>query len=104
MSAIELSEYIAELRSELAKAIAAGKSEELRFVADNIELELEIGAETKLEGTGKLSFKVFGIGAEGGGGGSRGATTGQRLKLSLKLVDKTGKAPFIGADAGGSRL
>jgi len=103
MAAIELSDYIAELRSELAEAIAAGADHELRFIADNIELELDINAETKAEGSGKVSFKVFGIGAEGGGGGGRTSSTGQRLKLTLKLVDKTGKSPFIGADARSSR-
>ncbi|MEI9928632.1 MAG: trypco2 family protein [Sphingomonas sp.] len=90
-------------RTELATAIAAGKDEELRFVASNIELQLEIGAETKADGSGKLSFKVFGIGAEGGGGVAHGSNSGQRITLSLSLVDKAGKPPFIGADATNSR-
>lgn len=103
MQMTTLSKFISELRAELATAITDGKDEELRFVASNIELELQIGAETKTDGTGTLSFKVFGVGAEGTGGVAHASNSGQRITLSLSLVDKTGKSPFIGADAASSR-
>ena len=98
MEALELSNFIAQLREELGKAIAEGATSELRFVAKAVELELEIGAETKKDGSGKISFKVFGIGGEGGGGLARGSTVTHKLKLTLEPIDAaTGESPLIKA-------
>jgi hypothetical protein len=94
---IELSDFIAELREELGKAISAGKDAELRFVAKAVELELQVAAESKNDGSGKLSFKVFGIGLDGGGGRSTSATATHKITLSLNLVDRHGNTPFISA-------
>lgn len=97
MEAIELSDFISQLRGELSEAMKVGKDAELRFVAKAIDLELKVAAETKKDGSGKLSFRVFGIGAEGGGGLAHAATTTQTIKLSLALVDRAGREPFIRA-------
>jgi hypothetical protein len=98
MEAFELSDFIAQLRAELSTAILEGANSKLRFVAKAVELELEIGAETRNDGSGKISFKVFGIGAEGGGGLARGSTVTHKLKLTLEPIDAvTSKNPLISA-------
>ncbi|HEY0012136.1 MAG TPA: trypco2 family protein [Allosphingosinicella sp.] len=100
MEAIELSDFIGQLRRELTEAVTAGKDAELRFVANSVELELQVAAETKKDGSGKLSFKVFGIGAEGGGGLTIAGTQTHKITLTMALVDKEGNSPFIRAAAG----
>ena len=65
---IELSSFIENLRSEISKSMKAGEGSDLRFKAEKIELEMRVGVTRKNDKSGKLSFKIFGIGAEGGGG------------------------------------
>lgn len=97
MEEIDLSQFIDELRRELGEAIAKGANAELHFQPKDIEVELQFAAESKRDGSGKLSFKVFGIGAEGGGGLARTTSATHRLKLSLALVDSEGNTPLISA-------
>jgi hypothetical protein len=94
---IQLAKFIEDLRAELSDAIAQGAQAKYRFRAKEIEVELQVGVESTNEGSGKLSFKVFGIGAEGGGGLTRGSSGLQTVKLSLELLDAEGRPPLIKA-------
>ncbi|HEU0099809.1 MAG TPA: trypco2 family protein [Allosphingosinicella sp.] len=99
MESMDLSNFIAELRRELVEAMAAGAGAELRFQPKDIEIEVQIAAEKKDDGSGKISFKVFGIGAEGGGGVERSSAAIQKVKLTLGLVGRDGKPPLISAES-----
>lgn len=94
---VELADYIANLREQLSLAILEGGDKELRFRAKSIDIELSVGVTHKHDGSGKLSFKVFGVGVEGGGGLAREAESINTLKLSLELLDAQGRSPLINA-------
>jgi hypothetical protein len=94
---MELSKVLADLRDELIKAQTVGEGSKLRFLIDDIELELQVAVTA--EGNGKAGFKVltfFSAEAEGKGTGS--AT--QKLRLKLKITDKQGNTsvPISGED------
>lgn len=84
---VGIADAIDTLREELAEAISRGDGEELRFKVNGIELELTVACE--INGNGKASFKVFGIGAEVGGG-AKGTNT-HKIKLTLETSDKEGR-------------
>ena len=95
---IGLAKYIEDLRAELVLAMTQGAEADIRFLAKSIDLELQVAAQMTTEGGGKVSFTIFGIGAEGGADRSTGSTSTQTLKLSLDLVDRHGKRPLISAE------
>ncbi|KFU81947.1 hypothetical protein SAMN04489729_1454 [Amycolatopsis lurida] len=81
---VPLSTAIALLRSELAEAIDAGREAGVRFVAESIELELEMVIKDVRKVDGKLSlWRVLSA------GGSKQYESGakHRLKLVLKPRD-----------------
>jgi hypothetical protein len=88
---LELSEVLAELRHQLIQAQLAGEGSDLRFLIDDIEVDLQVVVTA--EGRAKAGFKVLTFGAEAEAKGS-GATT-QKLHLKLKIVDKDGKSVLI---------
>jgi hypothetical protein len=94
---IKLADFLEDLRAELTEALRRGGDAELRFATRSIDLELQIAADAKKDGSGKISFKLFGIGAEGGGGGGSVSSSTQILKMSLDLVDRDGARPLISA-------
>ncbi|MFJ8308567.1 MULTISPECIES: trypco2 family protein [unclassified Streptomyces] len=80
--AVELADMIAQLRSELSRAMAAGDGEGLRFRAERLELELTVGVERSREPGAKVRFWVFDVGAS-----ARSANTAlQRITLTLQPV------------------
>ncbi|MEV0292220.1 trypco2 family protein [Nocardia sp. NPDC050710] len=95
---VELSVAIELLRSELADAITAGQGQRVRFVAESIELELELGAKVTRKADGKLTlWRVLSLG--GGADSERAAK--HRLKLVLKPRDTAlaaGDETLIGDD------
>ena len=96
---IDLPEVVAELRSELALAIEAGKDEQLRFEVGPIELELTVAVEKSGKTNGKVKFWVVEMGAEG----RLASTATQKVNISLipRQADR-GRAPeYLGR--GGSR-
>lgn len=99
--AIQLAKFIEELRGELSAAITAGADATYRFRAKAIEVELQVAAEHKHDGSGKLAFKLFGVGVEGGGGLSQARSDLQKIKLLLDLVDAEGRSPLISAPSSG---
>ena len=76
---IELSDVIAELRSELDTARQAGAGEELRFELGPVELEVSVALQKDASGGAKVKFWVVELGAEG----KVSSTATQRIKLIL---------------------
>lgn len=98
---IDLADFIQQLRSELETALATrqeAKGTTLFFKPKNIDLELKVAAERKGVGGGKLSFKIFGIGAEAEARGELSRADTHTIKLSLDLVDRDGKTTILIGD------
>ncbi len=95
MADLELAEFIEKLRGELETAIVQGDDSEVRFVADKIDLELKIAAERSADAKGGVSFKVFGVGAEAGGGGKASNAVTQTIRMSLSMVGRDGERRLI---------
>jgi len=89
---IQLEHYIKALRSSLMKAMQDGKEQPLKFRAEEITLELVIGASSKTKGSGGIKFEVFGLGFNAGGDHEKGATNTQKLTLKLKPVSGDGSS------------
>jgi len=87
----ELSIVLATLREDLARAQTEGKGHDLHFAIEEIEIELNVVV-TK-EGTGKAGAKFWVISSNLEGKLANVAT--QKIKLKMKLVDKTGSSPEI---------
>ena len=79
---VELADVIWQLRHELSRAMWAGENADLRFEAEQVQLELTVGVERQRNANGKVRFLVF----EVGGGAGRATTTTQRLTLTLRPV------------------
>lgn len=93
---LELSQVIRELRVELAKAIAAGEGEDLRFEAGPIELEMTVAITREASTGAKIRFWVV----DADGSGRMGDVTTQRIKLSLDpKLGSTGRRPDISGQA-----
>ncbi|MFD7326555.1 trypco2 family protein [Streptomyces sp. NPDC059875] len=81
-NAVELADIIAQLRTDLSRAMREGEGSDLRFHAEQIELELTVGVERSREPGVRVKFWVFDAGAS-----ARQATTAtQRLTLTLQPV------------------
>ncbi|AVZ72432.1 hypothetical protein SLUN_09735 [Streptomyces lunaelactis] len=80
MTGIPLASAIADLRSELQKAILAGAREPLRFELDTVELELQVAITT----TGSAEAKV-GLWSVLTAGASAEHSHGSVHKLTLRL-------------------
>ena len=95
MNQIPLSDVLSDLRRELTKAQDDGADEKLKFLVEDVEIELQLG--TTQKGTGKGSVKFYVLNLESGGEVSHSAT--QKLRLKLKVVDKQGnQVSFSGQD------
>jgi hypothetical protein len=97
VSNIPLADAIADLRSELAQAIAEGFDKDIRFKPGSIEIELSL--EIKKEGTGKGSVKFWVVDA--GGEIKAAQTQTHKIKLNLQLVDKEGRDLLISGTVSG---
>ena len=108
---IELSEVIANLRSELDTARREGTGKDLRFELGPVELELSIAVEKTAGGTAKVRFWVVELGTDG----KISSSSTQRIKLILNprlteaaaAADTTAQAErsaFVhGTEVGGER-
>lgn len=100
--AVELSELIGQLRSELVEAMRAGSDSDLRFELGPVELEVAVAVAKEAKPGAKVKFWVVELGAEG----AASSNTTQRIKLSLepKRVDQPDRRPLIsGAEVAGER-
>ncbi len=84
MDGPELSDVIAKLRASLIEAQRAGQGQALRFLIEDIEVELQF-AVTK-EGTGSAGVKFWVIEAKADGKYSNAVT--QKIKMKLKIAGK----------------
>lgn len=85
---IELSSFVRHLRAELSRARRAGEKSDFAFEVGPIELELEVGVETEVDGEGGVKLWVFDF----RGGASEKVARTQRVKVTLQPLDRaTGK-------------
>ncbi|MFG2440506.1 trypco2 family protein [Streptomyces sp. NPDC048508] len=91
--AIELSDLIWELRSELTRAMFGGEGKDIRFVAESVELELTMVVEKQRDTATKAQFWVL----EGGFSAAQKSGTTQLLRLKLRPVlgDKSDEPAVI---------
>ena len=83
---ISLSEWLGALRAELSEAYRAGEEEDVRFVVDGIELDFEMTSSRERGGHAGVQFWVLDAAAAG----TRGSSTAQRVRLSLRAVGPDG--------------
>lgn len=83
---IPLAKMLAELRAELLAAQDEGTGKNLRFLVDDIELELQVA--TTQEDTGGVGIKFWVINADAKLKDAEVNT--QKVKLKLALVDQAG--------------
>lgn len=91
---VRLSDLVIALRGEIDRmqeALASSGGPAILEI-EKAEVELTFGVEATHGGKGGISFKVFGIGFEGGAEAGRSDLVTQKLKLSL--------VPAPGADVG----
>lgn len=86
MSKIGLKEMILNLRQELMAARTEGSQEELRFLVEDIEVELEVLATKEGTAGGKVDFWVYTADLHG----KLAEASRQKLKLRLKPQTLTG--------------
>ena len=97
MAQIPLSETLSCLRQELrASQKEATESNDLWFLVEDVELELQVVV-TK-SGEGKVGFSVLGVDIGGSGGASTETVQKIRLKLGPRGADK--KSKVFAADEG----
>ncbi|MFR9726776.1 trypco2 family protein [Streptomyces sp. MS19] len=77
---IQLAELIAQLRRELADAVAAGDGEPLRFELGSVEVEATVTVDREATADGRVRFWVV----ETGGGARAAHGETQRITLTLQ--------------------
>lgn len=96
---VGLSEMIEQLRLELGAALGAGDGKGLRFIAESVELELNVSVAREGKGKAGIKFWVVDAGLEGGVKRAREQTI--KLKLSPRDVSGPGgEAPGKDGKAG----
>ncbi len=96
MEKIELAQLIQDLRSELSAARAASVTSDLRFEIGNIDLELSVAVSREGGPSAKVRFWVV----EAGGSAKLGASTTQKIRLTLVPRDITGEKVQVAGEAG----
>lgn len=92
---IELAEMIAQLRSELAAAMAAAEDAELRFELGPVQLEAEFAVQRSAGADGRIRFWVV----EAGASGQQAHSTTHRVTLSLEpRARDTDERPWVSGD------
>ncbi|WP_413207868.1 trypco2 family protein [Rhodospirillum sp. A1_3_36] len=92
---LSLSKAIQSLRKELKEAQKEGPDAGLRFLIEDITLDLQLVASVKAEGGGSVGWSVFGAKA----GAEASQTNTHRIQLKMKLApDASGKPQLIGDD------
>jgi hypothetical protein len=99
---IPLPKMLARLRSDLLAARAEGEDKALRFLVEDIELELQMVTTQDTEGGIGIKFWVLNANAKG----NDSAVATQKLKLRLKAVQEvvnldTGEHSTVPAKIGG---
>ncbi|MDX3850271.1 trypco2 family protein [Streptomyces sp. AK02-01A] len=94
--AVELADMIWQLRQELSRAMWAGEHADLRFKAEQVELELTVAVERTREPGVKVRFWVFDANASA----RKANMVTQRITLTLQPVrmDQPDRAALISGD------
>jgi len=95
---VPLAQAIAQLRTQLQQAIEDGSGKRLRFVADSVELELDLSLSIVVKAGAKLA--VWSV-LSAGGSRDRSTTSNHRMRLVLKPRDTMladGEETLIGDD------
>ena len=87
MGPIRLSDAIENLREELKLAHEKGKSQDLQFCVESVEIELEVVAEDEVGASGKINWWVL----SGAVDSKMKDASKHKLKLTLQVVDASGK-------------
>ena len=90
MDKIPLSEMLAQLRKDLLQTQEEGKGSDLKFLIEDIEIELQVVTTKEAGGGGGVKFWVYDANAKVNA--SEAKT--QKLKLKLKVVGADGKSPL----------
>ena len=80
---ISLSDMIAQLRNELAKAKAQGQNHDLKLQVEEAEIELQVAITREGGGGGSVKFWVANVEAKG----KLADAVTQKIKLKLKALD-----------------
>lgn len=95
---IELAEMIAQLRGELAAAMAVAEDEELRFELGPVQIEAEFTVQRSASADGRIRFWAV----EAGASGQQTNSATHRVTLSLEpRVRGTGQRPWVSGDRTG---
>ena len=89
----EIADVIASLRANLEAAQKAGEGHDVRFLMDEVEVELNVTTTGDAKAEGAMKFWVLNFGAEVK---SKDEQT-QKIRLKLKTVDRDGK-PLLVSD------
>lgn len=92
---IPLAKMIGQLRAELLEAQRQGEGTDLRFLIEDVDIELQLA--TTQEGEGGFGIRFWVLDANAGGRGSEVLT--QRVRLKLAAVDAEGKPIKIRSEA-----
>jgi hypothetical protein len=84
----EIADVLASLRASLEAAQKAGAGHDVRFVMNEIEIELNVTTSGDAKAEGGIKFWVLNFGAEVK---SKDEHT-QKIRLKLKAVDKAGNS------------
>lgn len=87
---ITLSEAIENIREEIAQAIAKGADKSVKFLMNEIDLELGVEVGTKSSGAGKLDIFLARLSGET----IHADSNVHRIKIKLMPVDEKGE-PFV---------
>ena len=98
MSKIKLSKAIENLREELAAATQAGKGADIRFDVGEVQLEIELEAETTGGANAEVNWWVL----TGSLNAGKASTARHKLTISMSPVDAAGK-PLKVSQKGSSR-
>jgi hypothetical protein len=90
MENIELSKMLGQLRKELLEAQGEGQGSELKFLIEDIEIELQVATTQSGEAGGGVKLSVISFGAKV----NASEVETQKLKLKLKLVGPGGESPI----------
>jgi Trypsin-co-occurring domain 2 len=87
----ELSQVLAGLRANLETAQKAGENHEIRFLMDEIEVELNVATTGETKAEGGIKFWVLNFGGETKANDQQT----QKVKLKMKVVDRGGRPLLV---------
>lgn len=87
-----LADCLNELRSDLAATMQAGKGQDIKFLVEDISLDLQIVASTEASGGGGVKWWILSAEASA----EKASSVTQKLSLKLKVVNSIGESIPMG--------